>query len=467
MFLRRVARTVPEGQPVPDGTEVQLRLHVDDSLVTTTTVAGGQYVFQRNGNPGPHYTKISYDDTTQIISSKAVGVSGTTDVGNLPLFLRSWNDGYVSGVLNELAVTATGTSMNVTVAAGAAIVRGLLYDQFEALPFTIGAPASQPRIDRVVVEVVPSGGGENIEGRSRIVVKPGTPATAPVAKALVKTATLWEYSLATVYVDPAVSSIAAAKVTDTRVVATPVILPGSIDAVKLNADVGETIDDRVDALLIAGTNITKVYNDPANTLTLATPDKQDIFEVLNGSPAVLATPVSGGVVNPLRLYFATNTFRLQSDVALRRTRVEPIFGTSAGTFTEGNRKILTGSAHRLNQLTVAQTNVVLGTPTVTFDATNGWDNTLAYRITMTFMFAGFFAGAADQVTILLGYTGDYGATFGTFTAGSANQNVTLPAVRTFDRVAGSSTLTFRVQYSQTAGVTLYAAASLHVLAVPV
>jgi vancomycin permeability regulator SanA len=34
------------------------------------------------------------------------------------------------------------------------------------------------------------------------------------------------------------------------------------------ASISETIDDRVNSLLVAGTNITLTYNDPANTLTI-------------------------------------------------------------------------------------------------------------------------------------------------------------------------------------------------------
>ena len=217
MIIRRMLRSIPSGNPV-SGASVELRLESDNTLLDSTTTDGnGWYQFVLNGNPGPYYITSSFGSEVQRTSSKVVGLSGTTDVGNLGLNFRIYGDGYIPSVLSELAVSASGGSMNVTVAPGAALVRGILYDQFETLQFPIAASTIQPRIDRIVIEVIPAGAGENIEGRSRIVVKTGTPAATPTAPSLTQTTALWQIPLAQVLVDASVVAIASNKVTDERV----------------------------------------------------------------------------------------------------------------------------------------------------------------------------------------------------------------------------------------------------------
>lgn len=229
MLARRQITTIPEGNPVPADTQVEMRLHADNSLVATTgTDAQGWFQFRQIGNPGPHYFVADYEDEVHISSSRGTGMAGVVDLANLPLFIRSFQSGYIDGVLNNLAVTAAGTGMSVTVAAGAGYYRGILYDQHEPLAVPIAAPAAQARIDLVVVQVVPEGGGDTIEGRSRIILKEGTPSTSPVAPGLTQTSTLWEEPLAEVRVDPGVSAIASNKVTDRRAIFTPILAPKSV-----------------------------------------------------------------------------------------------------------------------------------------------------------------------------------------------------------------------------------------------
>lgn len=279
MIISRYFTTIPDGTPVPNGVEVELRLHLDNSLVATTTTSGGWASFTMDGNPGPHYIRCLYNSEVQVVSSRATGVSSVTDIANLPLFIRSFVDGYVGDVLGELAVTASGSAMNVTVAGGAAYVRGVLYDQRASKNLTIAAPDSQPRIDRIVVEVVPPGGGTVTEGRSRLVVKTGTPASSPVAPSLTQTDALWEFPLAQVRVNPSVAAITNAVVTDERVALSPKIAPKSVTremladtARGIRVDRGGTIqkefarklDFAPTDFLLAANDASLDYSDPQN-----------------------------------------------------------------------------------------------------------------------------------------------------------------------------------------------------------
>jgi hypothetical protein len=228
MILRRQFLTVPAGMPVPDGTPVELRLHATNSIIATAETQGGWAEFLTIGNPGPHYVKTTYQGDVTIASSRSTGVSGATDIGNLPLFVRTFHDGYVDGLLSMLKVTGGTGSLAVTVGSGAAYVQGVLYDQYQALSVAIDGPSSQPRIDLLVVEIVPADADPTLAGRSRVRLKKGTPATSPAVPGLTRTASLYEWPLAEVRVEPGVSAIAVDKVTDRRTVASPRIPVGAI-----------------------------------------------------------------------------------------------------------------------------------------------------------------------------------------------------------------------------------------------
>lgn len=228
MIVSRYFSTIPDGNPVPSGVEVELRLHVDNSLVATAEIDNGWVTFVVDGNPGPHYLRCLYNGEAQVVSSRATGVSVATDVGNLPLFIRTFRDGYVAGALGELVVTGPGSAVAVSVAPGAAYVRGVLYDQRASRTLSLAAPDVQPRIDSIVVEVVPPGGPFATEGRSRLMVKTGVPAASPVAPSLTQTDALWEHELARVRIDPGIAAVAQNAITDTRVRMSPLLAPGSV-----------------------------------------------------------------------------------------------------------------------------------------------------------------------------------------------------------------------------------------------
>ena len=300
-----------DGTPVPDGVQAELRLHdTGTPLVATATTENGYYRFILNGNPGPHYVTVTWDDEVEIASSKVVGVAGAVDVGNLPLYFRQMSNGYLDGLLDELAVTASGTGMHVTVAAGGAFVEGILYDQFEPLTLDIAAAdLSQPRIDLVCVEVVPHGAGEDIEGRSRLIVKTGTPSSAPVAPGLTQTTSLWQVPLAEVRVDAGVSAVASNKVTDRRTVSAFLIPDRSITRTKIAGDaIGAfEIDDGAvtNSKLADGAVTTNKILDGAVTGAKIVGDAVTAINILDGN--VTTSKIANSAVTSAKLADATVT----------------------------------------------------------------------------------------------------------------------------------------------------------------
>lgn len=236
MIIRGIIRTVATGNPVPDGTEVELRRHVDNSLITTLATVGGMYEYVHNGSPGPYYVRVDLDDPQEvhISSSQVVGMSGPIDIGGLHLYFRLWRDGYIPNVMEQGSVFASGAGMEVTVRSGVHLIKGVLYDQPGHVNLTIEPPDSQARIDTVVIEVMRPGSGIDVEGRTRLVVKKGVPSSTPVAPGLTQTSNgVWEHPIANVTVDPAVSSIASNKVTDRRTQSSASFADGSVTNEKL------------------------------------------------------------------------------------------------------------------------------------------------------------------------------------------------------------------------------------------
>lgn len=128
---------------------------------------------------------------------------------------RAW---LVSGVLDlhadaagRLAITAPGTGMTVSLAAGVAWVEGFFYRNDAAAALAIGAAdATNPRIDTVVLRL------DRTANNTRAFVKAGTAAASPVPPTLTQTDALWELPLADVRVPAAAGSIVAANITDRR-----------------------------------------------------------------------------------------------------------------------------------------------------------------------------------------------------------------------------------------------------------
>ncbi len=140
----------------------------------------------------------------------------------------------ISGYNNGLAVGVPGGTMQVQVATGAATVRGILYEATATTVLAIStADPTNPRIDRVVITVIPPGNTD--EGKATLSVLTGTPSPSPSPPALTQGSTSWQISLAQVRVNAGVTAITAGNLTDERPFTAPVIPNGAITNAMLAA----------------------------------------------------------------------------------------------------------------------------------------------------------------------------------------------------------------------------------------
>lgn len=121
--------------------------------------------------------------------------------------------GVVGGSLNQLAVSADGSALSVSVATGDAFVEGFFYrnDAAKAIPLA-AANATNPRIDTIVARL------DRVANTVITDKVTGTAATSPVAPTLSQTDSLYELPLANVTVPAAAGVIVASNVTDRRTI---------------------------------------------------------------------------------------------------------------------------------------------------------------------------------------------------------------------------------------------------------
>jgi hypothetical protein len=184
------------------------------------------------------------------------------------------------------------------------------------------------------------------------------------------------------------------------------------------ASINETIDDRVNNLLVAGANITLTYNDPANTLTIASSggagvsdgDKTDI--TVSGAGTVW-TIDNNTVTNakqadmPANTIKGNNTGASADPIDLSVAQVKTLLNISSTDVTGFNESV----DDRVSSLLVAGTNI-----TLTYnDPAN----------TLTIDAAGGGGGSWTEVDVDFGstpvYTKEFTITDGTITAASTMQ----------------------------------------------
>lgn len=121
--------------------------------------------------------------------------------------------GYVPGIGNELAVSATNpTTMTVRVGLGRGYINGYSFDVVDSPEVvSIAAASGSPRIDTVVARLSVTA-NKNIT----LAVVQGTPVATPTAPALTQNAETYEMPLADIYVGAGVTSILAANISDRR-----------------------------------------------------------------------------------------------------------------------------------------------------------------------------------------------------------------------------------------------------------
>lgn len=139
-----------------------------------------------------------------------------TNETQFSLWAKNLTPGGRGGVIGvpgdtNLRVTGNSSGMQVSVAAGNAIVRGFFYQSTAAETLAIANSSTSPRIDSVVIRLNPTA------NTAVLVVVTGTPAASPVAPALTQTDSgNFEMLLANVAVAANATTIAAGDVTDIR-----------------------------------------------------------------------------------------------------------------------------------------------------------------------------------------------------------------------------------------------------------
>lgn len=281
------------------GATVSLRRELDNfELATTTTDSNGYFEFSEDtvGYPGP--VKVVVTDVSgnsRQHSGRSTGQVGTIFMSDLSRAFLMMTDGVVAGVDDDLEVTATGLSMNVTVGAGELYLYGHLGHFPTATTVTIASNGTgNPRLDLIVGRLIPP--GEVGEGKIVFAAIAGTPAASPVAPGETKdSGSVWEVALATVRVEPGATSIAQAKITDLRTYTSGPLQDESVSTDKI-ADLAVTRPKiAANAIAVAQmdaesnlstTDIAKVYKAPTSGITpvIATMALSELSDVSSTAP---------------------------------------------------------------------------------------------------------------------------------------------------------------------------------------
>lgn len=214
--IRDYFRSPATGNGISGRTVSLRRLSDAVEIATTTTDANGRFSFGMS-DVGFDTGKIYYavDDGSGTFKRHAGDSYG--QIGPV------WWDAAVKmfgafgkGVMSGYAVSADGSGMSVSVAAGIALTKdGIPVYSNSARSVTItAADATNPRIDRIVLRTTRI--GQTNEGKVELIAVAGTPAASPTAPALTASAAADDLTLAQVLVDAGAVVIAAGKVTDER-----------------------------------------------------------------------------------------------------------------------------------------------------------------------------------------------------------------------------------------------------------
>lgn len=188
---------------------------------------------------------------------------------------RNIGEGVETGYDAELAVSATGLAMTVTVGAGRAMVRGHFYLSNATETLNIAsASAVSPRIDTVVLRLNPTANS------IVLAVVTGTASATPVAPTLTQTDTgTYEYPLANVFVAANATAIGSGNVTDRRtyvgqifwddITGKPTVYNTSI--------IEQTVIGRSNNHTVQGSDANKtLYFTNTSNVTLTVPDVLDV-----------------------------------------------------------------------------------------------------------------------------------------------------------------------------------------------
>lgn len=128
------------------------------------------------------------------------------------LMAKNWlGTGVIKGAINEFQVYADSSGMVAKVKSGQAWVEGFFFQVVTETIIPISAAnATNPRIDRIAVQV------DWTNNNISLIAIQGTPATSPTAPALTQNTSIWQMSLAQVYVAANATTITAGNITDER-----------------------------------------------------------------------------------------------------------------------------------------------------------------------------------------------------------------------------------------------------------
>ena len=242
----------------------------------------------------------------------------TNEEGHIRFQTKVWSGNIVSGLQ---AVQRSPLAMGINISVGDAKVDYSTYgytvwtDAIESVSIATADP-SNPRIDRIVCyvdrAVTPSSTNSNNPGIVKFKSVAGTPAASPSAPSDVTVQTSVGasnpyFDIARVLVGTGVTTIDNSKITDTRVLVSATLAPGSVTNGLLNlsvstaiqtADVAssnETIVDITGATLslVAGTYIIMADFSCARVWTIGAGIGNIVYQLRDGSNTVLETKKSG------------------------------------------------------------------------------------------------------------------------------------------------------------------------------
>jgi hypothetical protein len=204
-----------------NGASVAVKTYNGNTTISTdATNAAGLFELPHDTllYPGPVYATVTSGGDTDVMSGQVTGqFDGLMWAGDVNDVFKAFGVGVIAGVGGDLAVTASGTDMNVDIAAGIMLhMDGLPYMIEAARELTVTtASGSNPRIDTLVVTLTRESQSTD-PGKMVMSIVAGTPAASPVAPTLTQTSATWQYPLANILVGTSVGVIASNKITDRR-----------------------------------------------------------------------------------------------------------------------------------------------------------------------------------------------------------------------------------------------------------
>lgn len=216
---RGILRTYPAGAAAT-GLAISIKREVDDvEIATDTTDGSGVWDYSANGSPGPWYwggtDTAPTPDALRAGSTIAYGGGGAYSLYELVYALRALGNGVISGYLNALAVTYDAAGLDLDVATGGAVVRGIPCIFAAVTDHTVATTRDATNTKACYLVVRVTGAGETEEGKTVIADTCGTAAASPALPALTQTEALYELPLAT-FILPTTASTTLTSVVDVR-----------------------------------------------------------------------------------------------------------------------------------------------------------------------------------------------------------------------------------------------------------